>query len=143
MKGKILERSYKTKTMKNGATQVSFSIKDNDGYHNFRTFVEKGMDVPPYIGPNKKVTVNTEGSEEESWDWEGKTYSCIKVHLSMITANGEALEAKNGVSQPEPVPLSEDSWLISFGRYQDLLKVYSPTQAGDLTIIARMAGYKV
>lgn len=149
IQGKILSgKSYKIRTTDNGNQEVKFCIKEGNVFHNFKTYLEKGMDVPPYLKPDQEVIVSTEGAKEEIWDWNGKTYGDLLVHLSMIR---KAREMDKTVIQKETLPpvdtFPQDSpltdWEESFVRYSRLMEVYKPTQAGDLKEIAKMSGFQV
>lgn len=143
IQGKILEgKSYKVRTTDKGHQEVKFCIKDKDTYHNFKTYLEKGMDVPAYLKPDQKVKIDIEGAKESKWDWNGKEYSDLTVHLSMIrSAKTEAEEVGFG-AEGAPPALPFD-WEASFEKYKLLMGVYKPTQAGDLKEIMKAAGFSV
>lgn len=154
LKGKILDgKSYKLGKTPKGHMEVKFCIKEGDIYHNLKTHLEPGLDLPPYLAPGQEIVVCLRGGKQSSWEWNGKTYNDTSVHISMIRRGDDPI-VNDMVNTPmaakevgfPPKPASEevgetDLWEECYRRFTRLIDVYKPTQAGDLKEIARMAGF--
>jgi hypothetical protein len=98
--GKIISgKSYKTRVTKNKSTEVKFSIK-TDKTHYFRTYVDQDLEIPAFLKEGELVKVETEGGRPNSWEWKGKTYSDLQVHLSMIRRADASPAEEVGFEEP-------------------------------------------
>ena len=151
LKGKILDgKSYKLGKTPKGHMEVKFCIKEGDIYHNLKTHLEPGLDIPPYLNPGQEIAVSMAGAKKSEWEWNGKTYGDSTVHISMIRRGDMSPVGGVGAEQvgfphaKEEIVrelVDPEDWDVNFEKLVRILDVYKPTQAGDLKEIARMAGF--
>lgn len=111
---------FKEKHTSTGKKYVSYTIKEGDKYHNFKTWIDSSLPNTKPIADGARVHIQGTGNEE-TWDWKGKTMSNIVVDISLVrgvvdlnddfpTEEYEEQEKKEETAKYADIEIEEDEF---------------------------------
>jgi hypothetical protein len=130
IRGRILDKGYRLTTLKNGNKVVNYAVKCLGNYWNFVTFLNDGMDCPPYLKVDKEIEIEMDNAHRREERFQGKVYTKYTVDISHVKSVNNAPIGMDEAPEFNPEEYDEgigsdfpkcDKWTTKMAKLDEVL----------------------